>query len=235
VKVQSEVTVGPGEEVKVPFSVEIPANADNGGYFGAIFLNTTPPSTEGESQVSVGAKVGVLLFMRVGQNIKEEAGVIEFKTIADQKFYTTLPVNMFYRFRNSGGDRVKPQGDVKIYNIFGAKTASFDANPQQGNILPMSIRRFELTWGAKDLAPNSFLGIAMYQMKHFACGRYKADLVLTYGSANQIVNNNFTFWIIPWQLLSLVIGILLFGFIIIRFLLKKYNRWVIAQARASMR
>jgi hypothetical protein len=230
-----QVVVGAGKEMNIPFNINIPAGAENGGYFAAVFLNTNPPSADGQNQVSVGAKVGVLIFLRVGNEIKEDAGIIEFKTSNGRKMFDSLPVTFVHRFRNSGGDRIKPQGELRITNWLGRKTINIDANPQQGNILPQSIRRYEVTWGQADANAKSFWNSVKYQWKHWAFGRYKVALVLTYGSANQAASDVLTVWIIPWQLLTLILVVLLVVLGGGRILLKRYNNWVIKQARASLR
>lgn len=230
-----EIVIGPDKEINIPFNINVPSNVDHGGYFAAIFLNTNPPSTEADNQVSVGAKVGVLIFIRVGDDIKEDAGVVEFKTTNSRKWFDALPVNFMYRFRNSGADRVKPQGEIRINNWWGAKKININANPQQGNILPQSIRKYDIKWGEDDQGSKSFWNKVKYQFSHFAFGRYEATLVLTYGSANMAASSQVVLWIIPWQLLSLVLGALLILFFGGGFLLKRYNNWVIKQARASLR
>ena len=230
-----EIVIQPGQETNIPFNINIPAETEDGGYFAAIFLNTSPPATDGQNQVSVGAKIGVLVFLRVGNDIKEDAGIISFKTASDKKFFDSLPISFVHRFRNSGGDRIKPQGEVRVTNIFGSKTINIDANPQQGNILPGSIRKYEVKWGEADSSSKSFWNSAKYQFKHWACGRYTATLVLTYGAANQAASSQMTLWIIPWQLLSLIVAALLILIVGGGLLLKRYNAWVIKQARASLR
>ncbi len=235
VQVPDQIVVEPGKEVQIPFNVKVPAGTDNGGYFAAIFLNTTPPPTDGQNQVSVGAKVGVLLFLRVGNDIKEEAGIIEFKTLTGSTFFDSLPVSFIHRFRNGGGDRVKPQGEIRITDIFGSKTVNLNANPQQGNVLPGSVRKYETKWGEDYTDSKSFWNSAKYQYKHFACGRYKATLILTYGAANQAASSQMAVWIFPWQLFTIIFVGLVLIFLIIRGFFKRYNRWVIKQARASLR
>jgi hypothetical protein len=38
------VTVGPGESREVAIKIAIPANAEPGGHFAAVFFQTTPPT-----------------------------------------------------------------------------------------------------------------------------------------------------------------------------------------------
>ncbi len=230
-----EIVIQSGQETNIPFNINIPAGTEDGGYFAAIFLNTSPPATEGENQVSVGAKIGVLIFLRVGNDIKEDAGIISFKTAGDKTFFDALPITFTHRFRNSGGDRIKPQGEIRVTNIFGSKTINIDANPQQGNILPNSIRKYDVKWGEADTNSKSFWNSAKYQFKHWACGRYTITLVLTYGAASHAASSQMTLWIIPWQLLSLIVAALLILIVGGGLLLKRYNAWVIKQARASLR
>jgi len=186
IDVMPQVTLAPREARTIPFAVNIPAGAEPGGNFAAVFLSTSAPVVEGEegSQVSVGAKIGVLVLLRVLGDVREGGGLIEFDTADKQHMFSALPVNFYYRFQNTGADRVRPEGTLKIKNMLGMTAAELDANPTEGNVLPSSIRRFELSWGgdaARATTTPGFFGAAAYQLKHFAFGRYAAQLDFAYG------------------------------------------------------
>src|SRR3989338_1288867 len=85
----STVTLKSGEQKEIPFTIAIPTNAEPGGHFAGIFLGTSPPELEGGGQVSVGAKVGVLILLRVSGAMKEGVNLLAFKPV--RRFVSSLP------------------------------------------------------------------------------------------------------------------------------------------------
>ncbi len=229
ITVDKSFTLKRGEQKTVKVSVNVPKDAEPGGHFAAIFLSTTPPDGP-KGQVSVGAKIGVLLLLRVNGDIKEGGGVIEFAPTHNQTYYTSLPVSFFYRFNNTGNDRLRPRGDVVIDNVIGWNKTKFDANPEQGNVLPSSVRRFELAWGSSEDAQikRNFFQEAVYQAKHFAFGAYNIKLAL---DINQTKNSSFTVYVFPWQLFIFSILILIIVGGVLKVLIRHYNQWIIKQAQ----
>jgi hypothetical protein len=174
-------------------------------------------------------------------DIIEDGSLLEFATKDKQKWHNSLPVNFYYRFQNSGADRVFPKSSLTINNIIGQDTAVIDANPTEGNVLPGSIRRFEVWWKSKNdtsiipkLQPSdlSFIDSIKYQWNNFAFGRYTADLRINYGNKGEVATGSFAFFVFPWQLLLIEVLILGIGFFLIRFIFKRYNRWIIKKARS---
>lgn len=234
IQLDKEVIIGAGEDKTIPFTISVPADAEPGGYFAAIFLNTTPPTTKA-GEVAVGAKIGVLVFLRISGDIKESGAITGFATANGETFYSHLPVGFVYKFNNAGGDRVQPKGKIAITHLFGWKSASINANAEEGNILPNSTRKFQATWAPKDAtAPSGFFATAWYQVMHFAFGRYTATLGLEYGAKDARAESSINFWIIPWQLLVLVGAILIFGTLILRKLVQVWDRHIIAEAQHTM-
>jgi hypothetical protein len=233
VDVTEKVVIKPGEKIKIPFKVKVPQDADAGGHFAAIFLSTVPP-TSGENEVSVGAKIGMLMMLRVSGDIKEEGGVLSFFLKGEKKLITTLPVDFIYRFNNNGGDRVKPTGDITVKNMIGMTTVSLNANKNEGNVLPGSIRRFEVRWGDEDAPATSasFFTFVKYEMRNFALGVYSAKLNVTFGNSGSSVKSLYLF-VFPWHLMVVVLVICLVIFALLRLALKRYNAWIIKQARLA--
>ncbi len=150
VKIIEKVVLKKGERATISYSVVIPTDADSGGHFGAIFLSTVAPSA-GEGQVSVGAKIGMLLFLKVTGTVKEQGGLSAFALKNGKKVMTSIPVDFVYKFKNEGNDRVKPEGELVIKNTFGMVASTIDINKIKGdNVLPASTRRFEVRYGEKD-------------------------------------------------------------------------------------
>lgn len=229
------VTLQPGSIIKVPYAITIPADAEPGGYFAAVFWSTTPPSTS-TSQVSIGAKLGLLILLRVNGDIVEEGGITLFDRNGHGFFYNSLPVSLRYKFRNDGADRIEPKGTVTIRNTVFIRTARIDANAADGNVLPGSVRQFSVEWlKHKATEPVAgFLDAVQYQWQNFALGLYSARLDLDYGSQGLHASKTVWFFVLPWQLaLCLACGVFIIwkgGKVIVR----RYNRYIIRQAQRAM-
>ncbi len=240
VDVADSIALKPGEQKTVPFKINLPRNVEPGGYFASIFVRTTPPPRNG-GEVSIGARLGTLLLVRVNGEIQEGVDILEFATKNSQRFYSHLPVELYYRFQNTGADRVKPEGDIVIKNIIGMKAKILSANRSDGSVLPRSIRRFESAWihgggGQEDKdAPvpsvdtNGFFAEAKNQLSNFAFGLYTAHLDIRFGEQNHTASAKYYFLVIPWQLLSVVIIGLIALFIFFKVVLRWYTKRIINQ------
>ena len=230
IRSDDKVVLASGKRTIVPYSITIPANAEPGGHFAAIFFGSQDPSAQGGGQVSVGGKVGVLMLLRVAGEVEESGGLLEFIAKGKQRFFSALPVTFAYRLNNTGGDRVVPLGEIKIKNTVRMTAATLLANKNEGSALPGSIRKFEVVWG-EELQPAGFFEMAGRQWSEFHFGWYTAQLNLTWGAMNQTADADFSFFVIPWQLLLLILVPLAMIVFLGKIGLKKYNRWIIAQAQ----
>ena len=235
------ITLAPGQSKIVPITITIPKSAEPGGHFAAVFWGTQSPK-DVKNAVSIGSKTGILILLRVNGAVNEDGGILEFNTVNAQRFYTALPVNFFYRFQNSGGDRIKPVGDVTIKNMIWLTSAKVPGNPVEGNILPSSTRKFETVWqggsGPTPLAAadqGNFLNKVSYEWRNFGFGHYKADISLSYGVKNQVSTGSVGFWVIPWHLMIFVVIVAILIFFIARKLIRRYNKWVIKMAEAAIK
>ncbi len=242
VDVDDEIRVPAGEQVTVPYTISVPANTDPGGYFASIFIRTTPPPARG-GEVSIGARLGTLIFLRVNGNIVEGVDILEYGTRNQQRVFNSLPVAFYYRFQNSGADRVKPVGEIKIKNLFRITSKVLNANRTDGSVLPSSIRRFESFWvnsggGQEDSvtvmsagAEGGFFQKAKWQWDNFALGLYSAKLDITFGSNDNTAQQTFWFIVLPWQLIILLVSGLLIALILLRFTIRRYNRYIIGKMK----
>lgn len=234
------IEVPAGESKTIDFAITIPAEAEPGGYFAAIFVGTTPPSSN-PNELAIGSRIGTLVLFRVNGDIVENGTLLEFATQDKKKWYNALPINFYYRFQNSGADRVFPKSSLTIKNMLGRDRDIVNANPTEGNVLPGSIRRFEVWWKSKTntsvipkLQPSdlSFVDTIKYQWNNFALGRYKANLHIDYGNKGEVATSSFVLFVFPWQLLLIEALILVIGFFLVRFIFRKYNRWIIKKSRS---
>lgn len=233
------ITLNPGQQKKIPFTITIPKSADPGGNFAVIFFGTTPNG----KGVSIGAKTGVLILLSVNGDVKEQAGLVEFNLNDKKHFYKQLPVGFYYRFSNQGGDRVKPSGNIIIRSIFGWRVAKVNANPNDGNVLPGTTRKFLPEWAKRDSVvvradedtrneSYSFIRAVRSEWHNFAVGVFRARLVAEFGTTNQEIKSKSVYFIVfPWELLLVIIVIAIPVWMILRTLIKRYNRSIIRKAQ----
>ena len=242
------VTVGPGDSREVPIAIRIPQEAEPGGHFAAIFLQTEPPNNSNPGQVAISTKLGSLVLLRVGGEFEQGGTILNFGTTNNQRFFSSLPVPFYYRFQNTGDDHLKPLGDVQITNTFGLTSKILPANPVDGSVLPKSIRRFETVWAesggvlkqATEISlggPEAgFFSQTAYQLKNFAFGKYTAKLKIAYGTPDlKSTNASFTFFVLPWQLMALAVPSLIILAFVLNWLVRRYNRYIIRKANKRSR
>ena len=233
IKVPSEITLGPKERAEIPILIEVPEDAPPGGHYAAIFWMTAPPEGPG---VGIVTKVGALVLLKVSGEVVEEGEVVRFG--AERKFFTHLPVNFTFDFKNTGNVHIAPEGRVYIKNIFGKEVASLVVNPGGFHAFPGTTRRFytqswEPEGGMPKIEGKGFLAELKREKAGFAFGYYKASLNLTYGEEMKTATADFGFWVLPVRILSLAILVLAVIILILTKGIRAYNRWIIAKAKKS--
>lgn len=212
------VVVPPEQSKDIPFTVTVPADASPGGHFAAILVGTRPiDKKDGESKIQTAQMVTSLFFAKVAGDVIESGSVREFTT---KETYLDKPeVNFLLRFENKGNVHLQPQGEIKIYNMWGHERGILPINQYTnfGNVLPESIRKFELSWKG--------------EWSISEIGRYHAIATLGYGTeARQFTSAETYFWVIPFKLISgILIGLLIF-FLTISWLVRIYIRHVLTMA-----
>lgn len=239
------ISLGPKERKKVTVILQIPKNADPDGHFGAVLLRNDPPKLIENDSVTIGSQVGMLVLLRVSGDFTEGADILEFTLKNNAHVLKSLPADFYYRFQNEGDDWVKPLGDIVIKSLWGTAAKIVPANAGGGNTLPRSIRKYEASWISRSgdklqdttaarppEMPQGFWKRVAYEAKYAPVGRYTANLTLTYGTSNQLRSKaSLHFWIIPWELLVVAIPSILLTLWLLRFGIKRYNRYVIRKAR----
>lgn len=239
---QASVTLAPGAQKELTFTITIPKDAEPGGHFAAVFWGTSPGAAPG--QVSIGAKTGMLILLSVNGDVKEQAGLVDFQLHNNDHFYKMLPVGFQYRFSNQGGDRVKPAGSVVIRSIFGWVVKKVNANPYDGNVLPGTTRKFSPEWSKRDSVDTrdqeisrnesySFTKAVQDEWHNFAVGIFRAKVVATFGATAQVAKSRAVYFVVfPWELLLVLIVIGIPLFFILRTMIRRYNRSIIRKAQA---
>ncbi len=224
------VSLAPGERIQVPYTINVPASAKPGGYFAAIFFGSQPAQGTEGGEVTIGGKIGVLVLLKVSGDVEESAGLVNFGA-KDGRFFSALPIALEYGFNNTGGDRVIPRGEIRIKNTVQLESTTLLANDREGSVLPNSTRKFEAVWESnKEKNELGFFKTALLQITDFHLGWYRAELNLIWGDSAQTAHATHHFFIIPWQLLTILVtffGALWFFF---KVWLVRFKRRILAEA-----
>lgn len=216
----TSLTLAPDQLAAVKVTIAIPANGEPGGHYGVVRFSGVPPNLSGTG-VSLSASVGALILLRVNGNVSDQLNLSQFAAGTQagvdswntKGFFEHGPVNFLVRLQNTGSVHEQPTGTITVKDIFGHKVGMVDVNPKSGNILPDSYRRFVQT------LPNKAL-----------FGHYTASLAMTYDGSKKL-SASFGFWVIPWELILLVIVALAVVLYLLRVGIKRYNDHIIAMAR----
>lgn len=222
------VTLQPGQRLSLDFTVAIPENAAPGSHFGSIQLRTSAEEPLAGPTVSLVGGTGVLIMVRVAGTVDDAMTITRFG--GDRDFYTSLPVDFHTRLENRGNIHLRPTGNIFVTNVFGKQVSSIQVNGEFRTILPQSARRFDNSWFKRKVQDGA--SEFTKEWRNFAFGRYEALLVLNYGPDNKVVTTSWAFWVIPWMVLSVIVGgaiLIVLGFWLA---LKAYNKSVIKRYEA---
>jgi hypothetical protein len=214
-----EAVLIPAEQtLEIPFAIDVPVEAPPGGHFAALLIGTKPPKDKsGQSKLETSQIVTSLVFLRVTGDVIEEGAIRSFRSTS---FITESPEMGFeLRFENKGNVHILPQGEIKIFNMWGQERGIIPINRQSlfGNVLPEQIRKYSYSWTGE----WSFSDM----------GRYKAVTTLAYGvDARQFVSSETFFWVLPWKIASVVLLVIISFIYTVTWAIKLYIRKVFAMA-----
>ncbi len=177
------VTIPANASVIVETVIEVPADAEPGGYFGA--LRFAPVSPDSGGQVNLSASAASIILLKVNGEVTEGLTLTDFAVQRNGKpgalFSDGSNMTAFVRFKNDGSVQLAPIGKVSVTkgNTI-VSESDFNNQAPQDMILPDSARRWDVP--LKNI--NGF-------------GYYTVTATFTYGSNNQSVEVIKSFWVIP--------------------------------------
>lgn len=200
---QNEFDLENGQRAVINVEVSLPADAEPGGRYGALVVNTKPDDAK-RSSASVISRLGVLFYIRVKGDVVEKSSFSEFKTKDDKKMYSKGPIPMDMIVRNDGNVHITPNALVEVTNMFGSKVGTIKVDPWF--VLPNSMKLREVNWEAN--------GILF--------GKYTAKATVTLGSGTTETKEA-SFWVIPWKLIITLFVIIVLILLVIAWLKKNFQ------------
>ncbi len=226
VQLPSQFTLAAKQTKTLSIPIVVPANGEPGGHYGVIRFTGAAPGASG-SGVSLSASIGSLILLQVSGNIQERASLADFYSatpqFAPKSFFQNGPIGFVTRVSDDGNVHLRPTGSITIKNMIGKRVALLrvngdpsDIQNQPKNVLPSSIRKFQVTFSKKWLF-----------------GRYTAHLDLTYGQSSRHLTADKAFWVVPYMIVLPVVVGLLAVVLGLRFGIKRYNTHIIKKSQAA--
>lgn len=217
----TEYVIPAHQTAQIPFTIVVPVDAPPGGHSAAIRVGTRPPTQEpGRVQVETSQIISALVFLRVTGDIIEDGVIREFR--AQQRFLETPDATFDLRFENKGNVHLQPQGEIKIFNMWGQERGVIPVNRKSlfGKVLRESIRKYTFSWeGEWSLSE---------------VGKYRAIATLAYGESNrQFVSAETTFWVVPWKAIMVIVLFILSFILFVTWAIKLYVRKMLLLAGVS--
>ena len=209
----------------VPVTINVPADAAPGGYYGVVRFTATAPEIEGNG-VSLSTSIGALIFVRVNGDAKEKVSIEDFYVSKNDKkgfIFNSTPLEFTERIKNEGNVHEQPVGRILVKDLFGRPAVNLNVNLEGRNVLPGTIRKFQVPLDKTAIGDRTLIG------------PYTATLTVKYGSNGQAVTQDVTFWIIPWKIILTVTAIIIVLIIGGRFGIKRYNEWIVGKSRGPRR
>ncbi|HEY0965352.1 MAG TPA: DUF916 domain-containing protein [Candidatus Saccharimonadales bacterium] len=178
-----DVTIPAKQAKNIKVRINVPANAQAGGYFGAIRFAPSNPDEGG--QVNLAPSVASLILLTVPGDLVENLEMTDFDVQQDGRsnslFVTPKDLQASVRFKSLGNVQVGPfgkvsvkQGDRVVYE------SDFNIRTPRDMVLPDSARRWSVP--LKDIGEF---------------GRYTVHATFTYGKENKTIEIEKSFWVIP--------------------------------------
>lgn len=193
----NDVDLKTGETKEIKISVDIPANAAPGAYFGALRYAAVPKGqtkTPADTQVALTASVAHLIFVEVPGDINTQIQIQSLKAQSKDKkgtFFFQIPDKVALGIKNQGNGFSRPFGKVNVNGPFGKEVYSYEVNNSdpRGIILPNSSRTFT----------NEIKNIKLP-------GKYNLTAAVAYGNGGEVISYKSSFIYMPlWAIIVLLV------------------------------
>lgn len=186
-------TLRPGEQITLPVTISVPADAEAGGLYGSVLFESRSVEEITSSGSRTVSRLGALLFVRVNGDVAESGALEDFRVSGGSPvFFTEEPIGFEMLYRNNGSVHVNPYGMITIRNLFGLTVGEIEVTPYYA--MPESLRYRKVTWEHGPLF-----------------GYYTATLEQNRGYDDIVDTRTLSFGVLPWKesLVGLVVMVLI--------------------------
>lgn len=216
-----QVTVNPGETIRIPITISMPNDIGAGSYYSAIEYAATGPAAE--DRVNISASGVSLVFVKVPGQAKQQLTFLQFGAFVPEEggtggsfkgiYFGDKPKVLAYRLRNDGNIAEQPNASIIVKNFAGDEVYTVnDANPKDQLALRGQTRRFDSCINPEDVTQTTEGGADINTVvcgdTSFSPGRYTAELSILYGengNETREITAKTTFWYLPWWFIGVVV------------------------------
>lgn len=213
----NRVLVPARSKVEVPLLITVPPDVKSGGYYAAITVSQAPAEIVATNGAAIEAKTALLVLFTVKGETVLKAGLLDFVEEKPHLIKTDLQGRFVYRVQNQGNVHITPKGQITFNDIFGRTVLTSDVNSIKSRVLPMSTRKFSVD---VDGVKNGFLDQVRFQASAFAIGPITATLLIAEEGLSPMTAH-VSFFLLPIQLILVVIGMIIILFLGYRLVSKK--------------
>lgn len=191
-----QISIASTNKVTVPVTITIPETAKPGGRYVAVYFQPGGqiPSGNQRAGSGVASRVASLLYIRVNGEITENALITRFYS---PTFFEYGPVVVNTEILNRSDYHIRPKAIIAMTNIFGS--LADQVTLKESNIFPDASLLYENQVGPKWLF-----------------GRYKLNLMGSYGSSGRALEAATYVWVLPWRVIAVVLLAILIVYILIK-------------------
>ncbi len=138
------VSLVDGQEKLLTISAVIPADASPGGLYGSVIFTPVRQKTDGN--IIPDSRIGVLVFLRVNGEVKEEGTLKDFAYEGGRVVFGAPSVDTVASilFENTGSVHLSPYGTIAVSSLFGTPQ---EVSIDPWYVLPKSVRNRTLPVG----------------------------------------------------------------------------------------
>jgi hypothetical protein len=217
-----QVEVDAGATVRVPMTVQMPADIGAGSYYSAIQYAAV--NDIAENRLNISASSVTLVFVKVPGQAKQQLTFEQFGAFKPDEngtggsfaglFFNDRPKVMAYRLTNEGNIAEQPNASIEVKNSSGEVIYTIsDANPKDQLALRGQTRRFEACIVTENVQQTTDSGTEINTVvcgdTNFKPGRYTAELTVLYGengNETREITAKATFWYLPWWFIGVVVA-----------------------------
>jgi len=202
---ETELEMAPGESKEAEVSISAPTEVEPGGHYAALFFEAIPSA--GQSAVLISTRIPTLFYITV-------PGITEAEVIANADISSLLLPGFAGKGPVEAGVVVHNSGNV---HLTVAARAHFSASLGGDS---------ELELGQTVILPNSEGVLKSNWQQTPLFGKVRASVVIGYLDQNgELVNKSRSgeFWVVPWSMIGIIVGVMGFGVPAIIVLRKRYR------------
>jgi hypothetical protein len=195
------VTIAPNTTQEIKLTINVPADAKAGGYYGAVRF--APVTGSGSQNVNLNASAASLVLLTVPGDTVEQLNLTKFDirqgAEVDSIFQSANDLQLTFRFENKGNVQQGPFGQITIkQGDTVIDTYDFNTTDPRDQVLPDSARIWDV--------PLKNIG---------SFGNYTVTALFTYGKDNKTLEVTKSFWVIPISVILITVGGLILLILII--------------------